>query len=183
MKSMKTAACALCMASLCAQAAAPTLTSSAQVKRGEYLVKTSGCTDCHAPMKMGPHGPQTDLSRGLSGHPQDEVMPPAPPLKQPWMWMGSATNTAFAGPWGVTYAPNLTPDTETGIGKWAAKEFVQAMRTGKHAGVGRPIMPPMPWSTYRNFSDADLNAIFAYLKSRPAVKNRVPEYQPPQRQP
>ena len=107
-------------------------------------------------------------------------MPAAPQLGSgPWVWAGAATNTAFAGPWGVSYASNLTPDNETGIGKWREQEFIGALRTGRHLGVGRPIMPPMPWPAYKNLSDADLKALFAYLRSQPAVRNKVPDYQPP----
>lgn len=174
-------ACALLYAlPIWASAAPPSLPSNAQIKRGEYLVKATGCADCHAPWKMGPKGPQPDLAHGLAGHPQDLVMPPAPKAEGAWAWSGAASNTAFAGPWGVSYASNLTPDTETGIGSWRPEDFVKALRTGRHAGAGRPIMPPMPWPAYRNFSDADLKAIYLYLRSRPAVRNRVPEYQPPQ---
>jgi hypothetical protein len=79
----------------------------------------------------------------------------------------------------VSYAINLTSDAETGIGKWRESDFVQAIKTGKHLGVGRPIMPPMPWPAYRNLSDADLKAMFAFLKTVPPVKNRVPDAAPP----
>ena len=88
--------------------------------------------------------------------------------------------TAFVGPWGMSYSSNLTPDKETGIGTWRVGDFIQAMRTGKHLGVGRPIVPPMPWQSVGTLSDKDLQAIFAYRMSRPAVSNRVPDYVPPQ---
>lgn len=154
--------------------------SSPLVKRGLYMVNAAACSDCHMPLKMGPNGPEPDLSRGLSGHPHDLRMPPAPKLAEgPWLWIGAATNTAFAGPWGVSYSANITPDAETGIGRWREQDFIRAIRSGKHLGVGRPIMPPMPAPAYRNLSDGDLKAIFAYLMSRPPVKNKVPEYQPP----
>src|SRR5215470_20372284 len=69
------------------------------IERGKHLTMTSGCTDCHAPLKMGPNGPETDLSRGLIGHPQELTMPPAPKMGEgPWVWIGSGTTTAFAGP-------------------------------------------------------------------------------------
>src|SRR5262245_31765480 len=74
-----------------------------RVERGAYLVKTMGCNDCHTPLKMGPRGPQPDMTRALTGHPQDLVMPPPPPASGPWIWHGAATNTAFAGPWGVSF--------------------------------------------------------------------------------
>jgi len=149
------------------------------LRRGELLVRVGGCADCHTPMKMGAKGPERDMARGLSGHPEDLKLPPPPKLDGPWNWAGSASTTAFVGPWGVTYAPNLTPDPDTGIGRWARKDFVQAMRTGRHVGAGRPIMPPMPWQALGTLPERDLHAIFDYLKSRPAVRNRVPDYMPP----
>ena len=79
----------------------------------------------------------------------------------------------------MSYAINLTSDPETGIGKWRESEFVQAIKTGKHLGVGRPILPPMPWPAYRNLSDADLKAMFAFLKTVPPIKNRAPDAAPP----
>jgi hypothetical protein len=146
-------------------------------KRGEYIVKTAGCNDCHTPLKMGPSGPERDWTRLLSGHPAGLAMPPAPKLAPdgPWMATVSATMTAWSGPWGTSFTPNLTPDKETGIGGWSERNFVDAIRSGRHMGRGRPILPPMPWQTYTNFTDGDLKAIFAYLQSIPAVKNRVPD--------
>jgi hypothetical protein len=84
--------------------------------------------------------------------------------------------TAWAGPWGVSFAVNLTPDKETGIAEWSEENFIQALRTGKHQGQpnGRDILPPMPWEVYRFMTDDDLKAVFAYLKSIPPVKNQVP---------
>jgi hypothetical protein len=70
----------------------------ARVEHGAHLVPSMGCDDCHTPMKMGPNGPEKDLARRLTGHPQEAVMPPAPPPSGPWLWHGSATGTAFAGP-------------------------------------------------------------------------------------
>ena len=151
----------------------------AQLKRGALLVGIGGCVDCHTPFKMGPNGPEKDMARGLSGHPEQLRLGSPPKLDSDWNWAGSATMTAFVGPWGTTYAANLTPDRETGIGAWTEKDFVQAMRTGKHVGVARPIMPPMPWQAVGQLPDSDLRAIHAYLKAQPAVKNKVPEYAPP----
>lgn len=146
-----------------------------QVARGAYLVKIMVCNDCHTPFKLGPHGPEPDMTRMLSGHPQDLVMPPAPKLDAgPWVWSGAGTNTAFAGPWGVSFTANLTPDPETGLGKWTEATFLQAIRTGRHEGVGRPILPPMPYPFYSQATDEDLKAIFVYLQSIPPIQNRVP---------
>jgi mono/diheme cytochrome c family protein len=148
----------------------------ARVARGEYLVNIGGCNDCHTPFKMGPKGPEPDLSRRLSGHPEALVMPPAPKLPNgPWVWLGAGTNTAFAGPWGVSYAANLTPDRLTGIGIWNEETFIQTIRTGRHWGVARPILPPMPWQNVRGLTDDDLKAVFSYLHSLKPVKNQVPD--------
>jgi hypothetical protein len=168
-------------------AAMGAVADDAQVKRGKHLVDTLDCHGCHTPMKMGPKGPEMDMARALSGHPESMVMPPPPKLDGPWNWVGAATVTAFAGPWGVSYAINLTPDKDTGIASWKEADFVKALKTGKHLGTGRPILPPMPWHAYSNLSETDLKAIFAYLHSIPAVKNKVPEAQvappPPAAQP
>ena len=159
---------------------APGAKLGAQAKRGLYLVSTAGCHDCHTPFKKGPKGPEPDMSRALSGHPQSLQMPPAPALPEgPWMVVSAGTNTAHAGPWGTSFTANLTPDNETGLGQWTQKDFIATFRTGRHMGRGRQILPPMPILMYKNFTDADLEAIFSYLQSIPAVKNRVPEPLPP----
>lgn len=149
-----------------------------RVARGEYLAAILACGDCHTPLKMGHSGPEPDLERLLSGHPEGLTMPAVPVLPHRWLWVGAATNTAYAGPWGVTYAPNLTPDEVTGMGIWTEEMFVTAMHTGKHLATSRMIMPPMPWPAYRNLPDEDLKAIFAYLRSIPPIRNQVPDYQP-----
>lgn len=148
-------------------------------ERGEYLVTILGCNDCHTPLSMGPQGPEPDMSRMLSGHPETMKIPGPPALSEPWMWAGTGTNTAFAGPWGISYAANLTPDEETGMGVWTEETFLRSMRSGKHMGGSRQIMPPMPWVWYGKMTDDDLKAVFAYLKTVPRMKNRVPPYQPP----
>ena len=156
-----------------------TFGASPEIARGKYLVGIMGCDDCHTPMKMGAKGPEPDLTRRLSGHPQGVKVPkPAPSDPKGWIWAGNVTNTAFAGPWGISYAPNLTSDG-TGVGSWTEANFVKALREGKHLGVGRPIAPPMPWPAYRHATEDDLKAVFAYLRTVPPVKNQAPEYEPP----
>ncbi len=151
-----------------------------RILRGRYLVETGACGDCHTPLKMGSNGPEPDVKRWLSGHPESLVMPPPPKLPAgPWQVVSSATNTAWAGPWGVSFTANLTPDANTGLGRWSAKQFIDTMRLGKHLGTGRAVLPPMPIPAYKNFNDADLEAIYAYLMSIPPVKNRVPQPVPP----
>lgn len=144
------------------------------VERGRYLVTTSACHDCHTPWKMGETGPELDMSRMLSGHPESLELPPPPALQGPWMAAASETNTAWYGPWGISYTANLTPDPETGLGKWTLRTFTDTIRSGRHEGRGRLLLPPMPIPMYKHFNDEDLAAIFAYLQSIPAVRNRVP---------
>jgi mono/diheme cytochrome c family protein len=147
-----------------------------KVARGKYLMSTSGCMDCHTPWQMGANGPEPDLTRLYSGHPEKLVMPPAPVLPEgPWLVISAATNTAFNGPWGTSFTANLTPDVETGLGRWTERDFLQTIRTGRHMGRGREVMPPMPIPVYNNFTDRDLKAIYAYLRTIPAVKNKVPD--------
>ena len=151
------------------------LTREQMVERGKYLVGFGGCNDCHTPFKMGPNGPEPDMSRALSGHPAAMVMPEAPKMDGKWMWAGAATNTAFAGPWGVSYARNLTPDQVSGLGIWTEEMFVKTMRTGRHMGVSRPILPPMPWQSLNSLNDQDLKSIYAYLRTVKPVRNEVPD--------
>jgi cytochrome c553 len=168
----------LLLLALATLAAAANAQANGVVERGAYLVKITACNDCHTPFKMGAKGPEPDMAKMLSGHPQNLVMPPAPAAQGPWVWHGGATNTAFAGPWGVSNAPNLTPDPDTGLGNWTEEQFVKALRCGRHMGSGRPILPPMPWPMYSNMNEADLKAVYAYLKSIPAIRNAAPASMP-----
>jgi hypothetical protein len=149
----------------------------AMIERGQYLVTVTGCNDCHSPKIMTPNGVVPDGNRLLSGQPADERLPMVPPhILGPTEW-GALTNnhlTAWVGPWGTSYAANLTPDRDTGTGAWNAELFIRIIRTGKFMGSGRDLLPPMPWYNYAKFSDADLGAIFAYLKSLRPIKNPVP---------
>jgi len=147
-----------------------------KVARGAYLVNFGSCNDCHSPKVLTDQGPVPDKTRLLSGHPAASKLPP---FKKedigPGKWvLFSDDLTACVGPWGVTCAANLTPDENTGLGLWSEEMFVNAMRTGKHMGAGRPIMPPMPWFSVAELTDDDLSAVFAYLRSLPPVKNQVP---------
>ncbi len=160
-----------------ARAATPKSATS-PIERGKYLVTAMGCNDCHTPFKMGQNGPEPDMTRMLSGHPADLKMS-MPALPPGWGFMANETNTAFAGPWGISYAANLTPDEETGIGAWDDALFIDAMRNGQYHGGGRPMLPPMPWQWIKALNDADLKAISAYLHSIPPIKNAVPEATPP----
>lgn len=152
------------------------------VKRGAYLVNIGGCNDCHSPKVMTALGPVPDTSRLLSGQPADEKLAAIPDnIFAPDKWGAMCNNnmTAWAGPWGISYAANLTPDQVTGIGAWNETVFIQAMRNGKHMGAGRPILPPMPWQNFGKLDDSELKAIFAYLQSIKPIENMVPPPAPP----
>ena len=153
--------------------------SPARVERGRYLVASIGCADCHSPKVFGPDGPEPDMTRFLAGHPEADVVAPAPRLPSGWVAATTADLTAWSGPWGISFPINLTPDRNTGIGIWTEDMFVKALKTGRHMGVSREILPPMPWKFFRNLTEDDLGAIFSYLRTIPPVHNRVPEPVPP----
>lgn len=150
------------------------------VERGAYLVTTMGCNDCHSSKKMGPNGPGIDSANMLAGY--LEIMP-VPNFETAVVKKGLVvmlpTTTAFMGPWGTSFAANLTPDS-TGIGSWSLNQFRKALREGKYKGLegSRPLLPPMPWQNYVNMTDEDAEAVFTYLKSIKPVKNRVPTFLP-----
>lgn len=162
-------------------AAANMLTGDDLVKRGEYLVTSMGCHDCHSPKKPGPNGLELIPELLLSGFQANN-----PPM----VTDTSLTNkgfsvfypdlTASAGPWGISYAANLTPDV-TGIGTWTEEQFKKAVTEGKFKGLDgtRMLLPPMPWFNFTQVPDQDIKAIFAYLKSIPPVRNVVPAPIPP----
>jgi Cytochrome c len=146
------------------------------VQRGSYLVNAVGCDDCHSPKKMGPHGPEVIPDLRFSGYPSERPLQKVDTnsVKNGWSMFGSDF-TSTLGPWGISFAANITSDA-TGIGNWKEEQFMKAIREGKSKGLegNRDLLPPMPWFVYRNFSDEDIKAIFAYLKSTKPVKNVVP---------
>ncbi len=158
------------------------------VERGKYLVTIMGCHDCHTPKVAAPDGlPMPDTARLLSGHPAELPYPTWAPddLKNRHaLALTTPMLTAWAGPWGVSFAANLTPDKETGMAEWGEEAFIRAMRTGKHQGQpnGRDILPPMPWEDIKVATEEDLKAIWAYLRSLPPIKNQVPFPVPPKTQ-
>ncbi|MEX0923011.1 MAG: c-type cytochrome [Rhodovibrionaceae bacterium] len=117
------------------------------LERGDYLVNgIVACGNCHTP--QGPDGP-------LAG------MEFAGQLVIDW--------EPF-----TAYAPNITPDAETGIGGWSKEDVIRAIREGLRPD-GSLIGPPMPIGLYRGISDEDVEAIAAYVLSVPAVSNEVPK--------
>ena len=160
----------------------PAAPEGSPVARGALLVHVGGCNHCHTPWRFDANlgMPVPDMSRMLSGHPADGPDPEGKLGKRDIGLIGPSF-TSFAMPFGTVYAPNLTPDKETGMGSWTEKMFVDAFRTGKHlGGNGRAILPPMPWMDLSALPDADLKALFAFLRSIPAVKNPVPAHKVPE---
>jgi len=119
------------------------------VHRGAFLVNAAGCADCHTPKRRGQPIPGMDFSGGL----------------------------ILDGAWGRVASANLTPDP-SGIPYYDKDMFVQALRTG-YVGGARRLSQVMPWATFRNMTDEDLGAIYAYLKTMPPVKHRVDNTEPP----
>ena len=151
----------------------------ASVSRGEYLVNVMGCDDCHTPKTMTPQGPAPDLTRRFMGHPANEPFESADKknlIETQHVAVFSPGMTAAAGPWGVSFAANISPD-DTGIGTWTEAQFFKAIREGKSKGLDgtRPLLPPMPWPTLAKLTDEDLRAIFNYLKTVTPMKNIVPQ--------
>lgn len=153
------------------------LTKEEMVAHGKYLVNVGGCNDCHSPKVYTDMGPMVDTTRVLSGYPQGETLPEInPAMVQPGKWVMCENNFAgWVGPWGISFAANLTPDNATGIGTLSEEMFIKTLREGKWMGVGRQLLPPMPWQGIGQMSDQDLKSIYAYLMSLPAVHNEVPQ--------
>jgi hypothetical protein len=157
------------------------MTQQELVAHGKYLVTTSGCDDCHTPKIFTEAGPVFDTTRRYSGFPQGETLP-ALDVKfvSPGNWVAAEKHlAAWVGPWGISYASNLTPDKATGIGALSEEMFIKTLREGKYMGVGRPLLPPMPWQVYGMKTDQDLKAIYAYLMSVIPIHNEVPQPTPP----
>lgn len=148
------------------------------IKHGKYLVEIMGCNDCHSPKKIDTSGPVVIPELMLSGYPSDrpivkfgnnKMIKDGYPMFYPDL-------SAAAGPWGVSFAGNLTPD-QTGIGNWTLEQFKRAVTQGKYKGVenGRMLLPPIPWQDFAILTDDDVNLIFMYLKSIKPVRNIVPQ--------
>ncbi len=149
-----------------------------QIARGKYLAETvAACGHCHTPRK----GAEPDMTRHLSGHPASAPAPKSAAvdliMKEGIFISISPTMTSFSGPWGVSFATNLTPDKETGLGAWTEEQFISAMRSGKHQGEpdGRAILPPMPWKHYQSMSQQDMEDMWAYFQSLKPIRNAVPK--------
>lgn len=152
-----------------------------QVKWGEHLVLIGSCHDCHTPKKMTAQGPVENMDLALSGYTAGS---PVPEINRKQMQdkglIVTGDLTSWVGPWGISFTANLTSDS-TGIGTWKEEQFMTAIREGKFKGLstGRALLPPMPWPMYKNMTDDELKAVFAYLKSTKPIRNVVPPPVPP----
>ena len=153
-KAWSAAAAALVLA--CEPLSAATAADPA-VERGKYLVNVAGCNDCHTP---GYFLGKPDMARVLGG---SEVGFEIPGL-------------------GVFHGPNLTPDKETGLGGWTDAQVLTALQKGTRPD-GRMLAPIMPWHAFANLTPQDAQAIVAFLRSLPPVKNKVPGPFGPNEQP
>jgi len=157
-----------------------TISQDSLIKRGEYLVSIAGCDDCHTPKKMGPMGPEPDMSVRLSGYRSAVPFPKVDTniIKQGWALVNPEL-TGWAGPWGASFTANITSDS-TGIGNWSYDQFKKAFQQGKWKGLEgtRPLMPPMPWQQYSKMTEDDVRSIFTFLKSTKPIKNVEPAIKP-----
>lgn len=133
---------------LATSASSAPIADSAQVARGQYLVTMSGCNDCHTP---GYFFGKPDEAKFLGG-----------------------SDVGFEIPGlGVFVGRNITPDKETGIGSWTAKQIVTAIQSGQRPD-GRELAPIMPWHAFAQLTPEDAGAIAAFLQSVKPVSNAVP---------
>ena len=148
---------------------------SDRVQRGKYLVDAvAACGYCHTSRARAEY----NMDMYLAGHPTEAAYPRynlRSMMPQGIFILTAPEMSAFSGPFGTSFASNLTPDKETGLGEWTEEMFINAMRTGLHQGVegNRAILPPMPVKHYAQMNDEDLKAIWAYLKTIKPVKNEV----------
>jgi cytochrome c553 len=157
-------------------AAVTAISKDSLIKRGAYIVTIAGCDDCHSPKKMGPQGPELDMDRRLSGFPATRPMPLFDSnMVKKGIAMFNEDLTSAAGPWGVSFAANLTSDA-TGAGSWPEENFIRALKKGKFKGQenGRSLLPPMPWQNFAHMTDEDIKAVYAFLQSTKPVENVVP---------
>lgn len=123
------------------------LAAETLLERGTYLMNSIvACGNCHTP--QGPNGPEP--GKELAG----QLV---------------VKDDAF-----TAYAPNITPDEETGIGTWTDQEIIASIREGRRPD-GTTIGPPMPFEAYRNMSDRDVQAIVAYLRTVSPITSTQPK--------
>lgn len=126
-----------------------------KVKYGEYLARIGLCMECHTPMGKGG---RRDFENQFG-----------------------AGGFHFGGPWGTVIASNITPDKETGIGKWTDRQIKVAITLGMRP-TGEKMFPPMPYPYFKNITREDLDAIVGYVRSiKPIHKERKVRHIPPKK--
>jgi len=149
-----------------------------RIERGKQLVNLGGCDKCHTPKVKTILGLESDPERFLSGYPEQEPVPEVPVTESgrgDWENVFYTTDgTVWVGRWGVSFAANITPDPETGIGGWTEERFIDAFRDGMHTSDENAVTPPMPMDAYSQLSDEELRSIFLYLQTVRPIKNKVP---------
>lgn len=154
------------------------------IERGRRLVELGGCSKCHTPKIKTTLGYKPDKDRFLAGYSQDQ---PLPDLPYSEIISGEAERsfyttdaTIWVGRWGVSFAPNLTPDPQTGIGSMSEEDFINIFRKKEHFSQENPFISPMPVNVYSQLSFFELRSIFIYLQTIPPISNDVPKRIAPQ---
>jgi len=150
-----------------------------RIERGKQLVNLGGCDKCHTPKIKTLFGTESDPERFLSGYPQGEPLPGLPdsePGTGEWENTFYTTDgTVWVGRWGVSFAANITPDPETGLGAWTEEQFIEIFRGTDHIGGGSTVRSPMPMQAYSQLSNEELRSIYLYLQVIKPIKNKVPD--------
>jgi hypothetical protein len=123
----------------------------ARLQRGQYLANSIGCLYCHSPHDWGKR--------------DDPILPGM---------AGAGQQLPYTDLPGKVFAPNLTPDKETGAGNWTDDMLARAIREGI-GHDGRALFSIMPFPHYRIMPDEDLASIIVYLRSLPPVRNPLPQ--------
>lgn len=154
------------------------------VERGKRLVELGGCSQCHTPKIKTSLGFKPDKDKFLSGYPSDKPLPNFPYADivagESERDFYTTDATIWVGRWGVSFAPNLTPDPETGIGNWKEEDFIEIFRGNKHFAQGDQVTTPMPVKAYSQLSYFELKSIFVYLQTIEPISNEVPKRIPPE---
>lgn len=153
------------------------------IERGKRLVELGGCSQCHTPKIRTTLGYKPDKDRFLSGYTQDQRLPDLPYVEimagETEKTFYTTDATVWVGRWGVSFAANLTPDPETGIGNWTEDRFIHIFREGKHFGQDGQVVSPMPLGVYSQLGFFELRSMFIYLQTVTPVPNNVPAHIPP----
>lgn len=154
------------------------------IERGKRLVELGGCSQCHTPKIRTTLGNKPDKDKFLSGYPADKPLPDLPYAEiiagETEKSFYTTDATVWVGRWGVSFAPNLTPDVETGIGSMSEEDFIEIFRKKEHFSQENPLITPMPVNVYSQLSFFELRSIYIYLQTLEPISNEVPTRIPPE---